>query len=84
MKTFILFFGLAMIAATVATYARYQSFSPCDWMEQEYAQETGLPRVLARGRVQGELLLRGVRSPDPVDCLMAWWQFRIEDLPEKK
>ncbi len=42
MKFVLIVIGLA-VAATIATYARYGSLDPCDWMEQDLARQTGLP-----------------------------------------
>jgi hypothetical protein len=77
-KTIPLFFVLAIAAATIATYSRYESFSPCIWIEQDQARATGLPTLVTRGRLHAEFLLRGIREPDAMDCLLSWWDFRLE------
>ena len=73
----VLAFGLS--AASIATYSRYESFSPCVWIEHDEAQETGLPRLVLRGRIHAEFLMRGIKDPDTVDCLFAWWDYRLND-----
>lgn len=70
---------LALLAAT-ATYARFESFDPCVWMEHELAQESGLPRMVVAARIQAEFLVRGIGDPGAKDCLLAWWDFRAEGL----
>ena len=77
-KTISLFFVIAIAAATIATYSRYESFSPCIWIEQDQARATGLPTLVTRGRIHAEFLLRGIREPDAMDCLLSWWDFRLE------
>ena len=70
---------LVLLAAS-ATYARFESFDPCVWMEHELAEESGLPRMIVAARIQAEFLMRGVGDPGPRDCLLAWWDFRAEGL----
>ncbi len=75
---------VAMVtAASAATYARYESFDPCIWMEQDLAADSGLPVVVTRARIQAEFLLRGIADPDAADCLFAWWEFRADGLQAK-
>ena len=68
-------------AAAGATYTRYQSFSPCDWMARDLEATTGLPSLVVQARIKALFLLDGVTDPDPVDCLLAWWDVRQEGLP---
>ena len=72
-----------VLAATVATYVRYQSLSPCDWMEQDMADESDLPRVVIQARIAASFLLDGITDPTPVECLNAWWRYRVDGLPEE-
>ena len=72
--------GLA-VAATIATYARYQSLNPCDWMERDMARQTDLPTLVVRARIRAAFLIDGITEPDVYDCVMAWWEFRAEELP---
>ena len=37
MKFVLIVIGLA-VAATIATYVRYESLNPCDWMAQDLAR----------------------------------------------
>ena len=77
MKNFIALVVIAAIAATAATWFRYQSFDPCVWLEQDYANDSALPRIVIQGRIKAEFLLRGLSAPTPKDCIDAWWNFRL-------
>lgn len=68
--------AVAGIAATIATYSRYESFDPCVWMEQDMAHQSRLPRVVMQGRIRADFLIQGVSNPDRYQCLTAWWKFR--------
>ena len=72
--------GLIVVAA-IATYARYQSLDPCDWMEHDLAAESELPRVAIELQISAAFLLEGITAPGPGDCLVKWWDWRREDLP---
>ena len=76
MKNALIVITLLALAAGAATYYRYASFHPCDWMEQDLAESSGLPRLVMRGRIRGEFMLRGIADPSPSDCVLAWWDFR--------
>ena len=82
MKSFLIFSTLIVLAAAIATYARYGSFDPCQWMEQELAQESGLPRLVVRARIHGEFLLQGIADPYAGECITAWWDYRADGLPK--
>ena len=69
------------VAATGATYLRYESFSPCDWMARDLESSTGLPGLIVQARIKGHFLLEGIADPDQVDCLLAWWDLRRDGLP---
>jgi len=71
-----------LAAAVVATIVRYGSLSPCDWMEQDLVQDTGLPPFAVRARIQAGFLIKGITDPGPYDCVIAWWRFRADGLPE--
>ena len=73
---------ILVAAATGATYARYRSFSPCDWMEQDLAVQTGLPLLVVQARIKADFLLQGIIDPHPGECLVEWWKVRREGLPE--
>ena len=72
---------VAIVAAAIATWTRYESFDPCVWMEHDAAKESSLPRAVVRAKIEAGFLLRGVRKPDPYQCLQAWWKFRADNLP---
>lgn len=67
-------------AATVATYVRYESLDPCDWMEQDMARQSALPLLVVRARIRAEFLLEGITEPTATDCLSRWWEIRAEGL----
>jgi hypothetical protein len=81
MRYALLVIGLA-VAATVATYARYESLDPCDWMEQDLARQSGLPLIVVRARIRAEFLLEGITEPTAADCLSRWWEIRADGLTE--
>ncbi|MEM7227073.1 MAG: hypothetical protein AAF495_29165 [Pseudomonadota bacterium] len=74
---------VVLLAATVATYVRYQSLSPCDWMQQDMVEESELPAVVVQTRIAAAFLLDGIIEPTPMECLNAWWRYRVDGLPEE-
>ena len=72
--------GLLLVAA-IATYGRYQSLHPCDWMEEDLAAQSSLPRVAIELQISAAFLLEGVADPSVGDCLVKWWDWRREGLP---
>ena len=72
-----------LAAAAVATYARYESLDPCDWMEQDLVAQSGLPAVAVEIRIRAAFLLDGITEPDAGDCLVKWWEWRREGLPQQ-
>lgn len=72
-----------LLAGIGATYARYESLSPCIWMEKDLAARTGLPGIIVKARIQAAFLLRGIAEPDAYECLTEWWSLRSEGLPEE-
>ena len=81
-KSFVVLTGF-LIAAVVATYARYQSLDPCDWMMRDLTESSSLPDIVVAARVRSAFLLDGITEPTSTDCLMGWWQLRSEMLPEE-
>ena len=65
-------------AAAAATMVRYGSLQPCDWLDQDAAKETGLPRVVAQAQIRAAFLLEGIADPTPGDCLTAWWDLKAD------
>ena len=73
---------MALVPTVVAaTYFWYGSPDPCDWTEQDMADRSGSPRIVARAAVDTKFLLDGITEPTFRDCLRGWWQFRTDDLP---
>ena len=70
-----------LIAAAAATYVRYQSLHPCDWMEEDLAAQSDLPRVAVELQISAAFLLEGITDPGPGDCLVKWWDWRRAGLP---
>jgi len=81
MKAVLIVIGV-LVVALVATYVRYQSLSPCDWMAQDLAAQSDLPLLVVEGRIRANFLLEGIADPGPYDCVFAWWKFRAEGLPK--
>ncbi len=77
MKYALLAIGL-VIAASAATYARYESLDPCDWLEHDLAQKSGLAWIAKKAEILAKIGL----DPGPTDCLSAWWEFRADALSE--
>jgi len=75
--------ALLAIAASTATYVRYQSFDPCQWMARDLANESHQPGAVIEARIRAAFLLDGIVNPTPVECIQAWWKFRADSLPEK-
>ncbi len=73
-----------VVAAAIATFARYESFDPCEWLEHDMARAIGMPPVLAQARIRATFMFRGIVEPDTTDCLEAWWHLKAEGLPEEK
>jgi len=75
--------GLLVVAA-IATYGRYQSLHPCDWMEEDLAAQSELPRVAVELQIGAAFLLEGITNPGPGDCLVKWWDWRRAGLPQEE
>lgn len=71
-----------VLAAGVATFARYESFSPCDWLEHDMMRESGMPLIAVQAQIKASFLLDGVTEPTAAQCLGKWWTFRLDGLPE--
>jgi len=76
-KYLLLIVGLAA-AASVATYARYESLDPCVWLVHDAARQSGLPPLAEETRMRAAFLVRGIAEPGFYDCLDAWWRLRFE------
>lgn len=74
--------GLA-VAASVATYARYKSLDPCDWLERDMGRASGLPALVVRARIRAAFLMQGIAEPDAADCLGEWWKLKAEGVAEE-
>ena len=76
MKNFVLIVSGILIASTIATYGRYKSLNPCDWMEQDLAQRSNLPLIVLQGQIRANFLLKGITAPGPYECIVEWWHLR--------
>ncbi len=82
MKYLAVVIGLAVVAAG-ATFVRYESFNPCDWIEADMVKSSDLPLLVVQSRIRAYFLLDGIVSPDFGECLLGWWEFRLEGIPEE-
>lgn len=73
-----------LVVAVIATYARYESLNPCDWMTHDLAAESSLPQVAVELQISAAFLLDGITEPTSGDCLVKWWDWRKEGLPERE
>ena len=71
-----------IVAAAIATLARYESFDPCDWLEQDMARALGMPPIVAQARIRAGFLFRGIIEPTSGECLDNWWRLKADGLPE--
>ncbi|MDJ0943522.1 MAG: hypothetical protein QNJ30_08660 [Kiloniellales bacterium] len=70
-------------AAMAATYWRYQSLDPCDWMTHDLVMASDLPELVVTAKIRAEFLLEGVTDPDPGQCLFKWWALRRDGLGQE-
>ncbi len=80
MKYLVVFIGLLTFAAG-ATFIRYQSFDPCVWIETDMAEESDLPLIVVQSQISAYFLLDGIVTPTLQECLVGWWDFRIDGIP---
>ena len=73
-----------LVVAVIATYARYESLHPCDWMKHDLAAESSLPQVAVELQISTAFLLDGITEPTAGDCLIKWWDWRREGLPKRE
>ena len=73
---------MLLAAAGAATLVRYESFSPCMWLEHDMARESDLPRLAVQAQIKASFLLDGITEPKAGECLEKWWTFRLDGLPE--
>ncbi len=71
-----------LLAAVGATFFRYQSLHPCDWMVRDVAETYGVSPAIAQAKIHVEFGLDGVFDPDALDCLLKWWDWRSEGIPD--
>lgn len=79
MRFLLLVLGL-MVAAVVATFFRYQSLHPCDWLEKDMIAASDMPEIWVVARLRARFLMEGITDPSARECLEGWWSFRIEEL----
>ena len=72
-----------LAAATLATYASYGSLHPCVWLERDQIETSSLTPFLVRAKIKAIFTVNGVLNPGPGDCLLKWWEWRGEALPEE-
>ena len=75
--------GALLIAAVIATFARYESFHPCDWLEHDTGRALGVPALMAEARIRASFMFRGIAEPTAYDCLEDWWRLKAQGkMPE--
>jgi hypothetical protein len=79
MRILLLILGL-IAAAVVATFVRYQSLHPCDWLEKDMTAASEMPEIWVIARLRARFLVEGITDPGVLDCIEGWWSFRIEEL----
>ncbi len=70
------------VAAVIATFARYESIDPCEWLEQDMTRALGMPRIVAQARIRAGFMFRGIVEPTSGECLEDWWRLKAKGLPE--
>jgi len=78
MKTATIIIIGILLFGTAATYHRYESFNPCDWMEQDLTSQTGLPALVVQGQIKAKFFLQGIVTPTRFECLKMWWKLKAE------
>ena len=78
LRALAVFLLLVVLAGAGATYYRYRSLDPCDWMLQDLTAHFGLPSAVIEAKIRAEFLLQGIVEPSPRDCLFEWWRLRRE------
>lgn len=76
---YLLLVAALVVAAGVATYARYESLDPCVWLIRDATGQSGLPEMAEEARIRAAFLIRGITEPGSYDCLEAWWRLRSEE-----
>ncbi len=71
-----------LVAAAAATLMRYGSLDPCVWLETDRIEDSILPAAVVRAQIRGAFFVDGVTYPGPLDCLVKWWDWRGEELPD--
>jgi len=66
------------VAAVIATFARYESIDPCEWLEQDMTRALGMPSVVTQARIRAGFMLRGIVEPTSRECLEDWWRLKAE------
>ncbi len=83
MKKVVITLLILVVAAAGATFWRYQSFDPCEWLKQDMAAKSDLPGLFVEGQIRWDFLFDGVADPDGMQCLKKWWNFRADEEPKK-
>jgi len=78
MKTTLIVVVGILLFGVGATYHRYESFSPCNWMEQDLARQSKLPMLVIKAQVKAKFLLQGIVEPNPNQCIKMWWQLKAD------
>ena len=71
---------LCAAGAVGATFWRYDSLHPCDWLQKDMVEASGEPELWVEIRIKALFLLDGITEPTVKDCLNGWWNYRLEQL----
>lgn len=71
---------VVIAAGVVATFTRYGSLHPCDWLLHDMTAASDMPEIWVETRIRARFFLDGVTEPGALDCLEGWWTFRIEEI----
>lgn len=80
MIRFLMISILCVVAAIGATFWRYQSLHPCDWLQKDMVEASGQPDFWVEIRIKARFLLDGITEPSLENCLNGWWTYRIEEI----
>jgi len=82
-KSFIIILIISL-GAILATWAKYQSLDPCEWLHRDISQKINLPILMIKAQVKAGFLLHGIASPSAGQCIYAWWKYRFENAQDIK
>ena len=74
-----LWIAVALIAVAVGgTLFRYGSLHPCEWLEQDTIETSGVRPVVAQAQIRATFMVHGIAEPGAYDCLRHWWRLKAD------